>query len=193
MARGQQLAKLGDYLGLTDLAAPYFHLRENSAPGSNIWPAFIEDLLVRCPIELFSDLYHSMYATVYGFVYEGESEYPWNVAERSFPDLDLLFGVPLISSDPVYPEHMKQTSLKFMRVWSTFIKTGRLPTVNGNPWPVMIEDSRWTATSVIIRDGMKLSAPTRFVQKRCELIDAILMKAVKEPGSDSNDFATEKD
>ncbi|XP_065280481.1 acetylcholinesterase-like [Dermacentor albipictus] len=187
----QKLAKLGDYLELTDLAAPYFHLRNNSAAGSNIWPAFMEDLLVRCPIELFSHLYHSMYATVYGFVYEGESEYPWNVPETRFPDLDLLFGVPLISSDPVYPEHMKQTSLKFMRVWSTFIKTGRLPTINGYPWPLMIEDSRWTATSVIIRDGMKLSAPTRFVQKRCELIDAILMKAVKEPGSDSNDFATE--
>ncbi|XP_049271334.1 acetylcholinesterase [Rhipicephalus sanguineus] len=185
------LTRLQEYFNFTGLAAIFDKLRRDTVQSSDIWPRFLEDLLIRCPIEQLGDLYRVMHATIYGFVYDDDDPYPSDVVEMPFPDLDMLFGVPLISSDPPYPERMKETSLQYMKVWSTFIKKGRLPNVNGNPWPVMIEDSRWTAISVIIKDGMKLSAPTRFVHKTCEQIDALLQQSIRHPDSDSSEFGTE--
>ncbi|KAL1471275.1 hypothetical protein MTO96_023784 [Rhipicephalus appendiculatus] len=185
------LTRLQDYLNFTGLAPIFDKLRRDTVHSSDIWPRFLEDLLIRCPIELLGDLYRVMHATIYGFVYDDDNPFPSDVVEMPFPDLDMLFGVPLVSSDPPYPEHMKETSLAYMKVWSTFIRKGRLPSVNGNPWPLMIEDSRWTATSVVIKAGMRLSAPTRFVHKTCEKMDALLLRSIKHPDSDSSEFATE--
>ncbi|KAH6933947.1 hypothetical protein HPB50_019139 [Hyalomma asiaticum] len=187
----ETLAKVQEYLNFTSLTAIFYKLRSSSASPIDVWPRFLEYLLISCPIELISDLYQAIYARTYGFVYEQETRYPDGVGGAPFPDVDMVFGVPLVSSAPAYPEHMKETSLKFINVWSTFIKKGRLPSVDGNPWPVMIENTRWTAVSVVIKDGMKLSAPARSVHKTCEDIDNILLGVVNHPDADSSEFATD--
>ncbi|XP_075744608.1 uncharacterized protein LOC142803376 [Rhipicephalus microplus] len=183
---------LQEYFNFTGLAAIFDTRHRDTVQSSDIWPKFLENLLIRCPIELLGYLFRATHSTIYGFVYDDDNLFPSDVVEIPFPDLDMLFGVPLISSDPPYPERMKEMSLAYMKVWSTFIKKGRLPSVNGNPWPVMIEDSRWTAISVTIKGGMKLSAPPRFVHKTCEKIDALLLGSIRHPDSDSSEFATEE-
>ncbi|KAL3245885.1 hypothetical protein MRX96_058124 [Rhipicephalus microplus] len=186
------LTMLQEYFNFMGLAAIFDTRHRDTVQSSDIWPKFLENLLIRCPIELLGYLFRATHSTIYGFVYDDDNLFPSDVVEIPFPDLDMLFGVPLISSDPLYPERMKEMSLAYMKVWSTFIKKGRLPSVNGNPWPVMIEDSRWTAISVTIKGGMKLSAPTRFVHKTCEKIDALLLRSIRHPDSDSSEFATEE-
>ncbi|XP_077508551.1 uncharacterized protein LOC144119923 [Amblyomma americanum] len=109
---------------------------------------------------------------------------------NAFPDLDLLFGVPLTAPNRMYPERLKQASLLFIKAWATFMKTGRLPAVNGDPWPVVIEDTPKTALEVVIRDGFKLSAPTRFADKTCVLINEILRKSVTDQDGDPSEFVT---
>ncbi|XP_077508554.1 uncharacterized protein LOC144119926 [Amblyomma americanum] len=179
------LQALQDQLNFDDLKAVFEKARKKTPPDRGIWVRFLENLLVRCPAELLSDLVRDISFLSYGFVYVTDPDaMVADTSANSFPDLDLIFGVPLTTPNHMYPERLKQASLLFMKAWATFMKTGRLPTVNGEPWPVLIEDTPRTALEVVIRDGFKLSAPTRFVDTTCDLINDILKKSVRDEDSE---------
>ncbi|KAH9365646.1 hypothetical protein HPB48_013138 [Haemaphysalis longicornis] len=146
------------------------------------WPTFLENLLIRCPVEQFSDVARNMFRS-YGFVYV-ENEQESDLGKRAIPqtphpELDLIFGVPIIRPSREDTK-LKEASRKYVHAWSHFMKTGMLPMPGGNSWPPVIEESVGTAVEVVINAAMNMTVPPRFASKTCEQIQKALRRYLQE-------------
>ncbi|XP_050042016.2 acetylcholinesterase-like [Dermacentor andersoni] len=97
----------------------------------------VGDILEACPMSELAEQLQAWKNRVYAYVLAYRPTYSsWTEETEAvhFEDVELVFGVPLRPGAPS-GELDKQWSRTMIRVWSTFARTGRTPTLMTTKWP----------------------------------------------------------
>ncbi|XP_065307014.1 acetylcholinesterase-like [Dermacentor albipictus] len=142
----QQRSGIGDPQQLTASLVDYEVLERwqnatgialDSAAADATYQEAVGDILEACPMSELAEQLYAWKNRVYAYVLAYRPTYSgWTDETEAvhFEDVELVFGVPLRPGAPS-GELDKQWSRTMIRVWSTFARTGRTPTLMTTKWP----------------------------------------------------------